>query len=89
MYKAGELLIMEFGEYSDFMYAGPFKVIKDFDLEVVKALQPKDEDGNYDYLSITDVAAKLAKEGYIEDVPSRVIDLGSYGELSPRDETKQ
>ena len=84
-YKAGELVILENGEYSDRSWSGPFRVLKDFDMvelaEQLKAtFQPEQdhyssEPGPYDFIQW------LSAEGYLQDVECRRVHVGSYGQL--------
>lgn len=84
-YKAGELLIIEMGEYSDKSWSGPYRVVKDFDIvelaEQLKAtFKPaehaySDEPGPYDFRDW------LSAEGFIQDVECRSVHIGAYGTL--------
>lgn len=86
--KAGELLILSHGEYSDYSYSGPFRVLKDFDPkeqadecreywrqlpESERCWQEGPDSSNY--------IAFLHARGFIEDVDCTEIHVGSYGRL--------
>ena len=85
-YKAGELLILEMGEYSDKSWSGPFRVLKDFDLrdmadEFKSSFKPE-KDNYTDEPSPYDLRDWLHKSGLIEDVDCRSAYIGSYGTIS-------
>lgn len=70
----GDVLILERGEYNDYTYDGPFRVIKPFDrTEVAKQFgaewQPElGQRDEYENPDPGDFSAWLAKNGYIENV---------------------
>jgi hypothetical protein len=75
MFKQGQILTLEQGEYSDFQYAGPFRVLRDLDIQsVVDRFQSTVGRDKYPNAFI----AWLATEGYIEDVGGSRWDLGSF-----------
>lgn len=80
--KAGTILVPTHGEYSDFNFDGPFVVLRDFDQkEVTDAFMAQavsDDDRGH-----TEFVAWLSKEGYVQDVPTKLEwHLGDY-ELNP------
>lgn len=78
--KAGELLILETGEYSDYTFHGPFRVQCDFDLrDQIERFLDTQEDR--DWCSHYDFIAFLSKDGFIQDVECEHIHIGSYGRL--------
>ena len=84
-YKAGELMLIEMGEYSDKSWRGPFRVLKDFDIvELAEHLKATWKRGKNDYTDSPgpyEFAEWIAKEGYIEDVECRSVHIGSYGDI--------
>lgn len=80
--KAGEILILSHGEYSDYGFDGPFKVIREFDQaelseEFLKDWRQSGEPewgrpGEFKFI------AWLSKAGYIEDLASHNWHIGSY-----------
>jgi hypothetical protein len=82
--KAGTILVITHGEYSDYGYSGPFHVLKDFDQAEIaeefrnawKAL-PHDK---WDRASESDFMNWANREGYIEDVANGWSwHVGGYG----------
>lgn len=67
MYKAGSLITLETGEYSDFGYAGPFRVLRDIDIQAV-VTEFKDARGHGVGAGEQAFIAWLSAAGYIEDV---------------------
>lgn len=78
--KAGTLLTISTGEYSDYNVHGVFRVLKDITQDDYDAFRVEDEDA---YCDISVTLAKMMTSGYIEDVPSTELHLGAYGELDP------
>lgn len=83
---AGTLLMIETGEYSDYSFNGPVRVLKDVTKRVLaekfRAAEPLedwlDAPEPYDFLPW------LVKEGYAEAVDNVVSwHVGSYGEFTP------
>jgi hypothetical protein len=79
--KAGTILTFEDGEFSDFSYNGPFRVLKDFDQKTVvndyirlfkpEYLQDKpDVERFLNYLSVNDYI--------VDDFPKYAWYLGAY-----------
>lgn len=96
---AGTLLTLETGEYSDFTYHGPFRVVRDFDQqEVINAFlaawptertRCNSEEGwpRYDEDDAPPPSAFapfLTRLGYIEDLPSVSWHVGSYGRFEAK-----
>lgn len=79
--KAGKLLLMDSGDYSDYTVVGFFVVLKDFDpmkeLEEYKAANP-DKAKDYEFGEDAFLAVLLAK-GYLMEVEHGNLYLGSYG----------
>src|SRR6185312_10920888 len=84
--KRGTLLVLETGEYSDYTFHGPFRVMKGFDEVKVVDLhrkQWKPENPEWDTEPDTDsFMGWLTAQGYIEPVENLVSwHIGSYGRL--------
>jgi hypothetical protein len=85
--KAGTVLTLETGEYSDYSFTGPFQVLKEFDqAEVVLAYsatwKPKEE--WEDTPDCDGFIGWLASSGYIRDLDNVMSwHVGSYGRLEP------
>lgn len=77
--KAGTLLTISTGCYSDYNVHGVFRVLKDITQEDYESFRVEDDS----YCDLDDVLAKMATLGYIEDVESTELHLGLYGELEP------
>ena len=84
--KAGTVITLEQGEYSDFRYAGPFGALKDIDTQILVAkFRSKTRRKNiYDDL-VDGFIAWLARNRYIEDRDCTRVFLGSHGDLWPTD----
>jgi hypothetical protein len=81
--KAGTTLILEHGEYSDYTFAGPFRVLKDFDQAEVCAefraqWKPDPQEDWRDSPSEYEFIGWISKAGYVEDVPAHKWHIGSY-----------
>ena len=86
MLITGELLMLSTEQYSDQTHAGPFKILKDFDihdvakivgaLPVVKYPDWRTKNGP------DDVIDYLKANQFIEEVPCYKIHLGSYGDIN-------
>jgi hypothetical protein len=85
LYKAGELLILEDGEYSDKSWSGPFRVLKDFDIvDLAEQLKATFKPEEHHYSSEPEpynFRDWLHTQGFIEDVECRSVHIGSYGRL--------
>lgn len=82
----GTTLVFETGEYSDYSFTGPFRVLREFDqaeiCETFKDAWREQEYDEWDKPDGPDLIAWMAKEGYVEDIPNVVSwHVGSYGEL--------
>lgn len=83
-FKAGELLVITYGDYSDKEWHGPLRVIKTFTQSAVgKAYveaTPRRKLGNWVEPTPTDdFVPWLVKEGYVEAIDDcREWDIGSY-----------
>jgi hypothetical protein len=82
--KAGTLLTLEHGEYSDRGWDGPFTVKRDFDQAEVSTIfreQWKPKPNSYvNSPSEYDFIAWLTTAGYVEDAPKTFSwYIGSYG----------
>lgn len=82
--KAGDLMILSNGEYSDYSFSGPFRCVKNFEFPpTARAHADSFEQNEYDNQpDPSSFIAWLALNGYIEDVACTEIYLGSYGPLS-------
>lgn len=79
MYKAGQLLILETGEYSDYTFHGPFRVSKDFDMrELSETFKDSQDDPSY---CLYGFIGFLSSAGYVEDIECDHIHIGSYGSI--------
>lgn len=86
--KAGTILVMETGEYSDYTFTGPFRVLRDFDqggaAEQHKAQWMPEPDGWRDEPDTDSFIGWLNREGFIEEIDGVVSwHIGSYGRLEP------
>ena len=93
VFKAGELLAISKGEYSDYCINGLFRLLTDFNPQkellawaketgrkVVEGVAERDRSNkNIDYLGW------LNKSGFIEDVAYRELHIGDYGETELSD----
>ena len=83
MIKKDSLLMLSTEEYSDQSHAGPYKVLKDFDIRAVARIvngappmrEWKDKNGP------DDVIEYLEQEGFLEVLECRDIHLGCYGNI--------
>ena len=79
--KAGKLLLLDSGEYSDYTVVGLFAVLKDFEpmkeLEEYKAANPE-KSKDYNFGEDAFLAAIISK-GYLMEVEYGNLYLGSYG----------
>lgn len=84
--KAGTLLVIGTGEYSDSSWHGPVRVLKDFAKHEVADLfraAPPTSDWN-DAANPSDFLPWLVKEGYVEDISDCTSwHVGSYGSFEP------
>ncbi len=83
--KAGMMLVLETGEYSDFSVTGPFRVMRDFDqAQIVETFKAKWKP-KYDFKKTPDTddfMGWLSRGGYIQDIDGVVSwHIGSYGRL--------
>lgn len=76
MYKAGSLITLETGEYSDFGYEGPYRVLRDIDVQAV-VTEFKEARGHGVGMGETAFIAWLSRAGYIEDIDCARWYLGS------------
>jgi len=92
-FKAGELMTISTGEYSDYCVNGLFSVLKDFDAQVQLAAWAAETgremtgDGvysNYQNKQI-DYMGWLNRNGFVEDVTFRELHIGDYGETELSD----
>lgn len=84
-----DVLILTEGEYSDYHYIGVFKAVKALSQEDLTTLQREfekelDDDDLYDYRNSYRFANFLMLKGYLEELNSREVHLGAYGELGAR-----
>lgn len=82
--KAGTLISVEYGAYSDYSVIGFFVVLRDFDpaakLEEYLAANPEQRT-DYDFAQDQFLAALLA-EGLLLEIQHGVLHLSSYGSVS-------
>lgn len=92
-FKVGDILTIATGEYSDFTYIGPLKVIKDFTTQEVFDLYTGEEPiyetrtdfrGNEYQRQLNEPSPYnfdgwLVKNGYVESMESIEWHVGSYG----------
>lgn len=77
--KAGTLLTISTGAWSDYHVHGVFRVLKDITQDDYEQFRLNDEN-EYDlHMCI----AKMFRSGYIEDVPSVELHLGDGSDLDP------
>lgn len=80
--RAGTVLVFDHGEYSDYSFTGPFRVLKDFDqAEVSEQFReqwkaPNEWRNNPDE---SEFISWMNLTGYVEDLPSHQWHIGSYG----------
>src|SRR3990167_1895264 len=76
MFKQGQVIILEQGSFSDFGYAGPFRILVDFTKEAaVAAFRASTAEHKQDEQAFV---AWLAREHYIKDIESEHWYLGDY-----------
>lgn len=86
--KAGSLLIIETGEYSDKNWLGPVRVLRDFTKQEVadkykkQHRVPDDEDWKTEP-DPHDFLPWLVKRKYVEHVDADSWHVGSYGQFEP------
>lgn len=82
-YKAGVVLQITSGEYSDKSTHAIARVKVDFDLETMIAAfkLTKVHDPDHDYYDHSEFVSWLSKTGVIEDIDYNVMHIGSYGRL--------
>lgn len=87
--RAGTLLILEHGEYSDFNYDAPLRLLKDFTKRELidsfsKEWEQKDYDSAFSFPNYWDFAAWLVRSGRAEAAENVTTwHLGSYGDFQP------
>ena len=83
--KKGELLMLSTEEYSDQCHAGPFEVLKDFNIsevaEQVKNMEKLIPESWRDKNGPDDVIKFLQDNFFIKEVSCRETHLGSYGDI--------
>lgn len=78
------IMVFTEGEYSDYGYIGPFKVLKGFDRRLVVEEFRDQWSGDSRSIRPSDFYSWLAKAGYIEDIDNSMSwHLGEYGGFSP------
>jgi hypothetical protein len=78
-FKAGQIITLEHGSYSNFGYTGPLKVLRDFDSQSVVAKFRRGRKRG----DIGEFIAWLSAEGYVEDTAAFKWILGDYWTLDP------
>lgn len=84
--KAGEILLVTQGQYSDYSCTAIMRAERDFDIAEVKALYLAEfpeqaEEYNAEHEQFV---GWLSSCGYATDVPHRELHAGSYGNLEPK-----
>lgn len=89
--KEGTILVLEHGEYSDYTFDGPFRVLKEFDQAIISAefraqFVPPYQGARPDE---SDFIGWLARNGYVENLAAHRWHIGCY-EFEPeiQDETQ-
>jgi hypothetical protein len=90
MIKAGTLLALETGEYSDYGVEGFYRVLKDFDgKELMRQYLAEHPEQAEAYSGHTyEFSAWLSKSGFIEDIDYLRWHIGSYGCFDTESEPK-
>jgi hypothetical protein len=86
--EPGTLLVIETGGLSDYMFTGPFRVLKGFDqAEIAAAFRAQwtpDPDTRWRTVPAPgDFIPYLVREGYIEDVPCLSWHVGFHVRFEP------
>jgi len=86
-----ETLILETGEYSDYSFQGPFKVLRSFESQEEaerhtalfdsEVKEKNGDHGTWDHASPDTLIAYLAAEGFIEELSCVREHVGSYGAI--------
>lgn len=87
--KAGMTLVLENGEYNNYSFTGPFRVMRDFDqaqiVETFKAQWEPTNDWEDEEPDADDFQGWLSREGYIEGIEGLVSwHTGTYGRLEAK-----
>lgn len=82
--KAGDVLIIETGEYSDHEFHGPFRCLKDFSLsDEADLFEGQYDEDSWDNPGLGGFVPWLAIRGLIEDVDNvKMVHIGSYGRMT-------
>lgn len=83
-FKLGDIILLSNGEYSDYSFAGPFRVLKplNFNSELLKELQGNwKPSSHWEQFSPDSVIGGLTSLGYIEDIESSEVWIGAYGKV--------
>ena len=85
--KEGEVICIASGVFEGYDKAGPFKVVREFDLDafIETAAPPVTKPWEVDSL-MTSLPRVLLEKGLITEVPCRTIYLGAWGEFEIREE---
>lgn len=85
--KAGTILVLETGEYSDYTFHGPLRVLRDFDQAEVVGLHREQwtPPNEWEHEPDTDsLMGWLVTSGYVEAIDNVVSwHIGSYGRVEP------
>ena len=81
---AGAYLTVSTGEYSDYSVSGVFRALKNIDADALRAQWLKDHPDNIEHYRFDEDAflAWVAKEGFLEPVPSFEWHLCDYSRAS-------
>lgn len=84
--KAGQIVVVTDGEYSDYCLRGAIRALRDFDVKEAESEFLRQLDTNEDHLRLGEMwLAWLIRRGFVEPADSEIVELyvGSYGQLKP------
>lgn len=80
--KAGTLLMVDSGEYSDYGVTGFFVVLKDFNpMKELEEYKSSNKIDDYFYDNTDKYFGSLVSKGYLVDINYANLYLGAYGDL--------
>lgn len=82
--QPGAVLMLSTGEYSDYSFSGPFRVLKPLTFNAALLAELKADwkpEYEWDKFSCSAVAGRLATLGYVEDMEATEIHVGSYDDV--------
>ncbi len=86
-YKAGELILVTEGQYSDQSTHGLFRALRDFTAkEAVAAFLATtlQEKGRYGFRGLDAITPSLVANGYVEELTYSELWLGGYSTINPK-----